>query len=146
MSNSNSAKVLQFPSIEEMRKGVDQLTKGLEEGVQDLGKRAADAIPEKRRKQVDEVIERLGSVREDLEERIGEVRGGVEESISSIRERGGKQTGKFVADLEKEVRAYVEASFKRLKLPVRSDLVSLKRRLSAIERRLDSLEKAGNAA
>ncbi len=135
MPSKDTAKVIEFPSIDEMRKSVDQLTKDLEEGVQDLGRRAAKALPEERRKQVDEVIDRLGSVR-----------GNVEESITTLRARSGKQTGEFFTGIESDLKGYVEALFKRFKLPVRSDLNSLKRRLTAIERRLDTVEKARNAA
>ena len=136
----------------DLRARVQRLRKDVEDAVETIGKRAVDILPDSQRKQVDEVIDRINSVRgdvnktvggwrTDLDKRFKVVRGTVDKRISVLRKQtqtGGKG---LIDGVEKEARKYVERMFKQLKLPVRGDLDALKRRVSALERRLEEIEK-----
>lgn len=66
MSKQDSAQVIQFPSIEEVRRSVDQLTKGLEEGVQDLGGRIEESINTLRKRGGKQTDKLVAGIEEDL--------------------------------------------------------------------------------
>jgi len=148
-SKRGQASVLAFPDL---RARVQRLRKDVEDAVETIGKRAVEILPDSQRKQVDEVIDRINSVRgdvnktvggwrTDLDKRFKVVRGTVDKRISVLRKQtqtGGKG---LIDGVEKEARKYVERMFKQLKLPVRGDLDALKRRVSALERRLEEIEK-----
>jgi polyhydroxyalkanoate synthesis regulator phasin len=129
----------------------------MEGAVGTIGKRAAGMLPRSQRKQVDEVIDRINSVRgdvnkavetwrSDFERRFKVVRGTVDKRVTTLR-RQTESNGKRLLDgVEKETRRYIERMFKQLRLPVRGDLDALKRRVSALERRLEQLEKSEKRA
>lgn len=139
-------------SLEDLRKRADRLRKDLEDTVESLGKRAAGFLPAPQRKQVDEVLDRLGEVRgdvnktvdawrKDFEKQYKVVRGTVDKRVTRLRKQTEKRGQKVVSELEKEARKYTARAFKRLQIPVRSDIESIKRRLTALERRLTAIEK-----
>jgi hypothetical protein len=138
--------------LTDIRARVDQLRKEVEGAVETLGKRAADILPDSQRKQVDDVIDRINSVRYDVNKAVGTwrtdfekrfkvVRGTVDKRVNSLRKQTQSNGKRLIDGVEKETRRYIERMFKQLKLPVRGDLDALKRRVSALERRLEELEK-----
>ena len=82
--------------------------------------------------------------RSDIEKRFKVVRGTVDKRVTTLRKETQSRGRRLVDSLEKETRRYVERAFKQLKLPVRGDLEALKRRVSALERRLEEIEKTEN--
>lgn len=159
MPNARASKKTQ-PSalpLREIRQRVDRIRKDVEGAVETIGKRAVDILPNQQRKQVDEVLDRINSVRgdvnkaveswrSDLEKSFKVVRGTVDKRISSLRKETQSRSQSLVGTVEKETRKYVERVFKQFKLPVRSDLDTLRRRLNGLERRIDELEKSEGRA
>ena len=154
MAGSKSAKQSNafVPQFGDLRARVDQLRQDVEEAVESLGKRAVNSLPESGRKQVDEVLDRISAVRgdvnkaveswrTDLEKRFKVVRGTVDKRVSTLRRETESRSKKVVTTFEKQARRYVERAFKQLRLPVRSDVDALKRRLTTLERRIEDLEK-----
>ena len=155
MANARASKKTQ-PSVlplKEIRQRVERIRKDVEGAVETIGKRAAEILPDQQRKQVDEVVERINSVRSDvnkaveswradLEKSFKVVRGTVDKRITTLRKETQSRSQTLVGTVEKETRKYVERVFRQFKLPVRSDLDGLRRRLNALERRIDELEKS----
>jgi ElaB/YqjD/DUF883 family membrane-anchored ribosome-binding protein len=144
-------------SIDEFRNRVGQMRQDVEEAVETIGRRAAEYLPETQRQQVDEVIDRftevrddmnkaVGSWRTDVEKQFGVIRGTVDKRVTAIRKETESRRKKAVTGFEKEARKYTKQVFKRLQLPVRSDLDAIKRRLIALERRLTAIEKSSTKA
>ena len=143
--------------IRELRNRVEQLRKDVEGAVETISKRAVDILPDSQRKQVDGVLDRLSSVRgdvnkavdawrSDIEKRFKVVQGTVDTRVTSLRKETQSRGRRLVDTLEKETRRYVERAYKQLKLPVRGDLDALKKRVSALERRLEEIEKTDKRA
>jgi len=156
MAGSKSAKQSQafVPQLGDLMARVEQLRHDVEGVVESLGKRAVNSLPASGRKQVDEVLDRISSVRgdvnkavgswrNDLEKRFKVVRGTVDKRVSSLRKGTESRSKKAITSVEKQARKYVERAFKQLRLPVRSDVDALKRRLTTLERRIEDLEKVG---
>lgn len=141
-------------SLEDLRDRADRIRQDVEEAVETISKRAVGYLPDAQRKQVDEVIDRLADVRDDVtkvvdswrtdvEKQLKAIRGTVDKRVTSIRKQTETRRKKAVTGFEKEARKYASSVFKRLQIPVSSDLNNIKRRLSAIERRITALEKTG---
>jgi polyhydroxyalkanoate synthesis regulator phasin len=139
-------------SLDDLRKRADRVRKDLEDTVESLGKRAAGFLPASQRKQVDEVLDRLSEVRGDLNKTVEAwrkdfdkqfkvMRGTVDKRVTKLRKQTEKRGQKAISEIEKEARKYTARAFKRLQIPVRSDIESIKRRLTALERRLTAIEK-----
>jgi hypothetical protein len=139
--------------LNDLRARVDQLRKDMEGAVEQIGKRAADILPDSQRKQVDEVIDRINSVRGDVNKAVGSwrtdferrfkvVRGTVDKRVTTFRKQTQSNGKRLLDGVEKETRRYVERMFKQLRLPVRGDLEALKRRVAALERPLEEIEKS----
>jgi hypothetical protein len=78
----------------------------------------------------------------DVEKRFKVVRGTVDKRVTTLRKETQSRGRQLFDGVEKETRKYVERFFKQLKLPVRGDIDALKKRVSALERRLEELEKS----
>ncbi len=144
-------------AVDELRARVDRLRHEVEDVVGTIGKRAVGVLPAGQREQVDDVLGRLNSVRgevnrtvdswrSDLEKRFKVIQGTVDKRVSTLRKETQSRSKKLSSGIEKDVRKYVAQIFKRLQLPVRTDIDSLKRRLTAIERRISELEKSEKRA
>jgi BMFP domain-containing protein YqiC len=139
-------------AIEDIRGRVEQIRQDVEVAVGTLGKRAVGVLPREQQKVVDEVVDRVSKVgkelnsavetwRSDLEKRFKAVAGSVDKRVNTLRKETESRSKKLAKNVEKDVRKYVNQAFKRMQLPVRTDLDSVKRRLTAIERRLAAMEK-----
>jgi len=144
-------------SIDDLLKRADRIRKDVEQTVESLGKRAVGFLPASQQKQVDEVLDRLSEVRggvnktvdswrADLQKQFKVVRGTVDKRVTKLRKQTETRSRKAVSGIEKEARKYTTRAFRRLQIPVRSDLESIKRRLTALERRLTAIEKHDKAA
>lgn len=142
MAQSKKAQItLSIPTIDDVTATVDKLR----EDVEDMGRRAADLLPEAGRKRLDDLLDdvskRVDGVRGGVEDAIGDIRGTVDDRVAVIRKDVAARRKKTVTTLERETRKQVEKLFKRIQLPVRSDLDTVKRRLTSLERKLDQLVK-----
>lgn len=144
-------------TVTDIRSRVDRIRQDVEEAVGTLRKRAVRVLPPSQRKQVDEVFDRITSVgqdvnktvghwRADLEKRYRVIRGTVDKRVNTLRKRTETQGRSLVSNLEGDVRKAVSGVFRRFQLPVYSDIETIKRRLSVIERRLGALEKGERRA
>ncbi len=131
---------------------VDRVRGEVEGAAERFGRRAVSMLTEQQQDQVDKVIDSIGEVREDLNGRVDELREQIEERLDDVRTQLDKRvTGlrketngrrrELTSSAQKEARKLATRLAKWLKLPVRGDVDSVKRRLTAIERRIDSLEK-----
>jgi len=131
---------------------VDRVRGEVEGAAERFGRRAVSMLTEQQQDQVDKVIDSIGEVREDLNGRVDELREQIEERLDDVRAQLDKRvTGlrketngrrrELTSSAQKEARKLATRLAKWLKLPVRGDVDSVKRRLTAIERRIDSLEK-----
>ncbi len=144
-------------AVDDLRGRVERLRHEVEEAVGTLGKRAVGVLPVEQQEQVDGVLGRLSSVRgemnrtvdswrSDIERRFKVIQGTVDKRVSTIRKETQSRSKKLSSSIEKDVRKYVVQIFKRLQLPVRTDIDLVKRRLTAIERRISELEKSDKRA
>ena len=151
-TKSKKQRTASVTAIEDIRGRVDQLRQDVEEAVGTLGKRAVKVLPREQQKVVDDVVDRVSNVgkdlnktvdtwRSDLEKRFQAVTTTVDRRIAKIRKETESRSKTFAKNVEKDLRKYVNQAFKRMQLPVRTDLDSVKRRLTAIERRLTAIEK-----
>ena len=140
-------------AIEDIRGRVEQLRQDVEGAVGTLGKRAVKVLPREQQKVVDDVVDRVTAVRKDLnstvdtwrsdvEKRFKVAAGTVDKRVNALRKETESRSKSLVKNVEKDFRKYVNQAFKRMQLPVRTDLVSIKGRLTAIERRLTAMEKS----
>ena len=147
----------EIPGWEALGTRFEQVTADINETVESLTKRATDLLPEAGRRQLDgaldqvtelreDVTKRFDGVRGDVEERIDDVRGSFDKQIASLRKETDARRKAAVTSVERTARKQAETLFKRLSLPVQSDLNTLKRRLTVIERKIDALAKEGRAA
>jgi len=159
MANARASKKTQASvlPLKEIRQRVDRIRKDVEGAVETIGKRAVDILPREQRKQVDGVLDRINTVRgdvnkaveswrADLEKSFKVVRGTVDKRIVTLRKETESRSQSLIGTVEKETRKYVERVFKQFKLPVRSDVDGLRRRLNALERRVEDLEKSEGRA
>ena len=109
-------------------------------------RQAVDSLPESSRKQVDGLLDRVNAVSGDVNKTVDEWRSDLEKRVTTLRKETESRRKKFVTNFEKQTRRYVERVFKQFKLPVRGDVDSVKRRMTALERRVAELEdKAAGA-
>ena len=151
-TKSKKQRTASVTAIEDIRGRVDQLRQDVEEAVGTLGKRAVKVLPREQQKVVDDVVDRVSNVgkdlnktvdtwRSDLEKRFQAVTKTVDKRVAKIRKETESRSKTFAKNVDKDLRKYVNQAFKRMQLPVRTDLDSVKRRLTAIERRLTAIEK-----
>ena len=133
---------------------VERVRKDVESTVQSIGKAAVELLPKSSRDQVDSVIERLDEVRSDVDKRVNKtvktvskdlqkrfkvVSGTIDKRVKTVRKEADVRRKKAVSQFEKETRKRAEAILKWLKVPTRGDIDQIKRRVTNLERRVDSL-------
>jgi len=135
---------------------VDRVRGEVEGAAERFGRRAVSMLPEQQQDQVDKVVDKMvdsiGEVREDLngrvdelreqiEERLGDARTQLDKRVTGLRKQTNGRRRELTSSVQKEAGKMATRLAKWLKLPVRGDVDSVKRRLTAIERRIDTLEK-----
>ena len=144
-TKSKKQRTASVTAIEDIRGRVDQLRQDVEEAVGTLGKRAVKVLPREQQKVVDDVVDRVANVGKDLNKTVDTWRNDVEKRVAKIRKETESRSKRLAKNVEKDLRKYVNQAFKRMQLPVRTDLDSVKRRLTAIERRLTAIEKGSKS-
>lgn len=151
-TKSKKQRTASVTAIEDIRGRVDQLRQDVEDAVGTLGKRAVKVLPREQQKVVDDVVDRVAGVSKDLNKTVDTWKNDVEKRfkvaaktvdkrVAKIRKETESRSKTLAKSVEKDLRKYVNQAFKRMQLPVRTDLDSVKRRLTAIERRLTAMEK-----
>jgi uncharacterized coiled-coil DUF342 family protein len=131
---------------------VDRVRDEVEGAAERFGRRAVSMLTEQQQDQVDKVIDGIGEVREDLngrvdelreqiEERLGDVRTQLDKRVTGLRKQTNGRRRELTSTAQKEAGKLAARLAKWLKLPGRGDVDSVKRRLTAIERRIEALEK-----
>jgi BMFP domain-containing protein YqiC len=143
-----------IPTFGQIEKQVGRLRKDLEKTVDRVGREAARYIPKSSRRQFTEILDKVGdlggtvtkrvtktvnTVRADVEDTVGDLRGTVDKRVKSLRKDATEGGQKVIDTIEKEVRKQVEGFLKVLGVPVRSDLDGIKRRVGALERKVEEI-------
>ena len=131
-----------------------RLRKDLDKAVDRVTREASRVVPKATRRQLNDalgvvssvggdvtrrVTKAVDGVRSEVEGNLEQLRGTVNQRVRTLRKDATQASEKAVADVEKEVRKQAERLFKVLGLPVKSDLDSLKRRIGAVERKIEEL-------
>ena len=141
-----------IPGFEDLSKQVRRLRKDVEHTVDRVRREATRYLPERSRRQLDDLIDRVSelggtvtktvdNVREDIEERVSDVRATVDKQVRAIRKDTTTRSQQALTTLEKEARKQLERFLKTIGVPLRQDLDGIRRRISAIERKIDELAK-----
>ncbi len=148
MTTKKAAKTeitLTLPTLDDLGDQAGKLRKDFEKALEDAGKRAADLLPASGRKRLDEwtkaADKRVAGLRKDVDKRVAALRKDVDKRVDTLRKDAEKRTKSVTDTIEKEARKQLNTMFKRMRLPVRSDIDGLKRRMTSIERKLDQLGK-----
>lgn len=143
-----------IPTFRDLEKRVGRLRKDLERTVDRVGREAARYIPKSSRRQINELLDKVGgfggtvgkkvtktvdTVRSDVEDSVEDLRGTVDKRVKALRKDATASSQRAFETLEKETRKQLDRLFKAIGLPVRSDVDSIKRRVAAIERKIDDL-------
>ncbi|HYC55141.1 MAG TPA: hypothetical protein VEL28_09415 [Candidatus Binatia bacterium] len=141
-----------IPMMDDLTRSVGRLRKDVEHTVDRVRREATRYLPEQGRRQLDELVDRVSELRgtvtktvdnvyADVEERVSDLRGTVEKQVKALRKDTTSVSQKAFTQIEKEARKQIERLLKTFGVLQRSDLDPIKRRISAIERKLDELAK-----
>jgi len=145
-----------IPGMADIEKRVVRLRKDVERTVGNVSREAARYLPESSKRQIDNLFEKVSdlgdsvtktvtrtvrNVRGEVEDTVEELRGTVDKRVKALRKDTTTRGQKAFGTLEKEARKQVERLLKTLGVPVRSDLDGIKRRVGALERKIEELLK-----
>ncbi|HYB98242.1 MAG TPA: hypothetical protein VEC57_03825 [Candidatus Limnocylindrales bacterium] len=141
-----------IPMMDDLTRRVGRIRKDVERTVERVRREATRYLPEQGRRQLDVLVDRVSelsgtvtktvdNVYADVEVRVSDLRGSVEKQVKALRKDTTSVSQKALTQIEKEARRQIERLLKNLGVLQRSDLDGLKRRISAIERKLDELAK-----
>lgn len=146
-----------IPTFGQLEKQVTSIRKDIERTVDRVTREAARYIPETSRRQIGDLYDRVTDifgdnakivtkkveeVRDEVEDTVEDLRGTVDKRVKTIRKDAAKSSKKAFASLEtleKEARKQVERVLGVIGVPVRGDLDNIKRRISALERKINAL-------
>ncbi|MFT4570441.1 MAG: hypothetical protein ACI8TX_000580 [Hyphomicrobiaceae bacterium] len=138
-SNKNTLSISNLLPIEELTDRAERLRDDVEKTARSLGRQARELLPVQGQRSVDAVIDRVSDVTDEVTDRVSDLRKAVNSRFGILRKETEKRRKKAVKTAETAGRKQVERAYKRLSLPVAGDLTAVKRRLTAIERKLDEL-------
>jgi len=143
-----------IPTFVQLEKQVGRLRKDIERTVDRVGREAVRYIPKSSQRQFNDIVDKVGdlggtvtkrvtkavnTVRADVEDTVEDLRGTVDKRVKALRKDATTTSQKVVETVEKEVRKQLETFLKTIGVPVRSDLDGIKRRVNAIERKVEAL-------
>lgn len=141
-------------TLRQIEKQVGRIRKDIERTAGRVSREAARYIPTSSRRQINEILDRVNdfsgtvskqvtrtveTVRADVEDSVGDLRGTVDKRVKALRKDATETGQKALETLEKETRKQLERVLKAIGLPLRSDLDGIKRRVVALERKLEDL-------
>ena len=147
MATKRAAKTTTIPTFQDITKQVDRLRKDVEKTVEktveSVTREAKRYLPAKSRRQINDLIhtvtKTVDNVRTDVEDRVSDIRGTVDKRVKALRKDTTSRSQQALDTLEKETRKQVDRLLKALGVPLRGDIDGIKRRVGAIERKLDEL-------
>ncbi len=143
MATKTRAAKTTIPTLKDLTKQVDRFRKDVEKTVETVGREAKRYLPAKSRRQIDDLIDSVaktvGNVRTDVEDRVSDIRGTVDKRVKALRKDTTSRGQKALDALEKETRKQLDRLLKAIGVPLRGDLDGIRRRVGAIERKLDEL-------
>lgn len=143
-----------IPTFGQLEKQVGRLRKDIERTVDRVSREAVRYIPKSSQRQFNDIVDKVGdlggtvskrvtkavnTVRADVEDTVEDLRGTVDKRVKALRKDATDSSQKVLDTVEKEVRKQVEGLLKVLGVPVRSDLDGIKRRVGALERKIEAL-------
>lgn len=143
-----------IPTLGQIEKQVGKLRKDLERTATRVGREAVSYLPKSSRRQLNEIVDKVGdlggnvnkrvtkavnTVRHDVEDTVQDLRGNVDKRVKALRKDVTETSQKAIETVEKEVRKQVESFLKTIGVPVRSDLDGIKRRIGALERKVEAI-------
>lgn len=143
-----------LPSFRQIEKRVGRLRKDLERTVDRVGREATRYIPQSSRRQLNELIDNVGdlagdvskrvtktveTVRADVEDSVFDLRGTVEKRVKALRKDVVDNGQKAIDSVEREARKQAERVLRALGVPLKADVDVVKRRLAALERKVEDL-------
>ena len=166
-TRKNTKQATTIPGLGEIEKQVGRLRKDVERTVESVTREAARYLPQSSKRQIDEILDKvtdLGEtvnkrvtktakgVRADVQDAVGDLLGTVDKRVKALRKDADAmrkdataRSQKALDTLEKEARKQVERLLKALGVPVRSDLDGIKRRVGALEKKVDEFLKERGA-
>ena len=154
MATRVKKKTSTIPSFRQLEKQVGRLRKDIERTVDRVSREATRYIPTSSRRQLNEIIDNVGdlagnvskrvtktvnTVRADVEDSVFDLRGTVDKRVKALRKDAVETSEKVVETVEKEARKQLDRLFKAVGVPLKGDIDVIKRRIAALERKLDDL-------
>jgi polyhydroxyalkanoate synthesis regulator phasin len=145
-----------IPGMADIEKRVVRFRKDVERTVGNVSREAARYLPEGSKRQIDNLFDKVSdlgdsvtktvtrtvrNVRGEVEDTVEELRGTVDKRVKALRKDTTTRGQKALGTIEKEARKQIERLLKTLGVPVRSDLDGIKRRVGALERKIEELLK-----
>jgi len=143
-----------IPSFRQLEKRVGKLRKDIERTVDRVGREASRYIPAANRRQLNDLFENVNdfagtvskqvtktvkTVRADVEDSVGDLRGTVDKRVKELRKDAVENGQKAFDSVEKEARKQLDRFLRAIGVPLRADVDAVKRRLGALERKIDDL-------
>jgi predicted nucleic acid-binding Zn-ribbon protein len=144
-------------SLKDLEKQVTKLRKDIEKTAGRVRREATRYIPKQGRRQLNDLIDRVGdlggtvtktvkNVRADVEgnfeelrDTVEDLRGTFDKRVKTLRKDVTDNAQTALETIETETRKQVEKLLKVLGVPAKSDIDGIKRRVGALERKLDEL-------
>lgn len=138
----------------QIEKQVGRLRKDLERTVDRVSREAVRYLPTSSRRQINDILDKVGdlggtvtkqvaktvnTVRADVEDSVGDLAGTVDKRVKALRKDAAATGQKAIHTLEKETRKQLDRLLKAIGLPLRSDVDGIKRRVGALERKIDDM-------
>ena len=154
MATRVKKKTSTIPSFRQLEKQVGRIRKDLERTVDRVSREAARYIPKSSRRQLNELLDNVGdlagtvtkrvtktvnTVRADVEDGVFDLRGTVDKRVKSLGKDAVENVEKVYDTVEKEARKQIERLFKAVGVPLKGDIDVIRRRITALERKLDDL-------
>ncbi len=154
MATRAKKKTSTIPTFGQLEKRVGRLRKDLERTVDRVSREAARYIPTSSRRQINDILENVNdiagtvskrvtktveTVRADVEDSVFDLRGTVDKTVKALRKDAVDSSQKALETVEKEARKQLERVLKAIGVPLRADVDGIKRRMGALERKIDDL-------
>jgi polyhydroxyalkanoate synthesis regulator phasin len=154
MATRAKKKTTTIPTFRQLEKQVSRLRKDLERTVDRVSREAARYIPSQSRRQFGDILDRVNDlgdtvtkrvtktvkgVRADVEDTVEDLSGTVEKRVKALRKDATAAGQKALDTIEKETRKQVERLLSVFGLPARGDIDGIKRRVGALEHKVDEL-------
>ncbi|MGH7819959.1 MAG: phasin family protein [Candidatus Binatia bacterium] len=122
------AKSTAMKGLEQVQSSIRDLQREGEKFLGRMRKEAVNLVPKEQRKRLEDLVAQATRIRNDVQKRA-------EKALKDLESRAEKLFRQLEARAEKRIEPLV----RRLNVPSRSEIDSLARRVSSLERRLDEI-------